>query len=141
MKGLLQALKTRIATQVTYLGGEKAVHLVPDEDAQPETTPYPCVGLKDGSTTTHHYVDAVRAVHTVDIVCYVLVNAPEGALIGQGTQKGVLDLTDDVKAALVAYDPTGYRWDTPDVEESPSQFMVRGDDLVQKKKFTMRWKA
>ena len=133
MRALLQALKTRIAEQVDYLGGDKAVHLVPDEDAIPETTPFPCVGLKDGATTTHHYVDAQRAEHTVDIVCYVLVNAPEGALIGLNGQKGVLDLTDDVKAALVAYDPEGYRWNTPDVEETPSQYMIRGDDLVQKK--------
>jgi len=139
MKVLLSVLRTRIHTELTYLGGEKAVHLLPDEDLLPESTPFPCVGLKDGDVENHYASSSNEVTLTVDIIAYVRINSPEAVIIGKGTQEGILDVVDDLKDALTGYDPTGYACYPEIPSEARSQTVATQDNLVQKKKITMRW--
>jgi hypothetical protein len=141
MKALLTALQTRTIAQLTYLGGEKAVHLLAGEDLLPETTPFPCVGFKDGTVGNEYISGASRKTFTVEIYGYVAIHDPEHILIGKGTQKGILDLIDDVKAAFERYDHTGYLWSPEGVQEFPSVPMSGRESLVQKKKIIMKWVA
>ena len=147
MKTLLEAMRTRIAEQVLYLGGEKAVHFVPDRFALPETTPFPCVGLKDGAVMQHYYLGAARqkAELNVEIICYVQIFEYGAAIIGKGTEKGILDVLYDVRTALEWWAPADYRWVNGDVSEDASQAINVMNEagetqkLIQVKGFTMKW--
>jgi len=142
MKDLLTALRMRIATQLTYLGGEKMVHVVEDEDILPNTTAFPCVGLKDGPVINSYYINARRRLLVVHIIGYVLMNAEEASVMGKGNQKGVLEIIEDLKTALVQYDPTGYVNVTDEaIDEAESENMFYSGRLVQQKRISMTWKT
>jgi hypothetical protein len=75
----------------------------------------------------------------VDIVGFVQISEPEGVIIGKGDQTGILDLMEDLRAALEHWSPTGYSFMNGTVEETPSAYMANETTLVQKKKMTMTW--
>ena len=142
MKDLLKALRIQAVDSIPKLGGEKAVHLLPDENVLPETTPFPCIGLKDGTIKNQYKVGATDAFLDVDIIGYVQVSRPEGVIIGDSQSMGILDLMDAAKSAFKEFDPEGYQWIAPagEIIEPGSQMMNAGPDrLIQKKKITMRW--
>lgn len=149
MKTLLQEIQQRLIAQVSYLGGEKAVHFLPDQFAFPETTPFPCVGLKDGPIRQHYYLGMARqkADLEVEIICCVQIHQYGTVIIGKGQSIGILDLVDDVRTALEWWAPTDYKWVQAhgDVDEEASQAVNVMNDagetlkLVQMKRFTMTW--
>lgn len=142
MKDLLTKLRTRIATELPYLGGKKRVHIVPDEDILPLETDFPCVGLKDGGVENHYYVGGNRPILTVDIVGYVLLNDLEDSVMGKGNLKGILEIIEDLKTVLVQYDPTGYVNFLDDaVVEAASENMEYSGRLVQQKRISMAWRG
>ncbi len=137
MNDLLEAIKAQIAAEVSDYGSEKAIHLVPIEDALPEATPFPCVGLKDGPIQTD-YSSGSRTTLTVDIVVYVKINTLYGFIIGKGTQKGIHQLEDATRNCLENWDPDGFLWE-PSIIRDPALPGKFGDVAIEKKKFTMRW--
>jgi hypothetical protein len=141
MKGLLTALRTQIIDQLTYLGAEKAVPIVISEDMLPMGVPFPCVALKDGGVENGYFINGNHKKLDVTFIVYAEINSPNGeAVMGKGTQKGVLDIIDDLKTALVFYDPTGYRqFSGGAIAETASRSMNFDDHFVQQKKITMRW--
>lgn len=149
MKALLEAIQARIMDQVPVLGGEKAVHIVPDRFAFPETTPFPCVGLKDGPMQQHYYLGMARqkADLEVEIICCVQIKQYSAAIVGKGLSLGILDLVDLVRPALEWWAPAGYKWvqSNGNVDESASQAVNVTNDagetqkLVQMKWFSMGW--
>lgn len=142
MKDLLTALRTQIAAELKYLHGKRAVHVLPDEDLLPTTTVFPCVGLKDGPVLNNYYINGNKRTLVVDIIGYVLLNSEEASLMGKGGQTGILDMTDDLKTALVQYDPEGYiNYIGEDVLESSSETMENDGRLIQKKRITMSWRT
>lgn len=142
MKDLFTALRTQIAAEIPYLGGKKAVHFLPDEDLLPTTTVFPCVGLKDSDIVNNYYINARRRTLSVDIIGYVLLYSEEASLVGKGNQKGILELTEDLKTALVQFDPTGYINYLEDaVLEAGSETMENDGQLIQKKRLTMFWRS
>lgn len=141
MRALLEAMKVRAIQQLPNLNGEQGVHLLIDEDMLPETTPFPCIGLKDLDVTNHYNLSASppKKILTVDIIGYVQINSPEGAIIGKNAEPGILDLMEDVVNCFAHWSPDGYRWMNGDVLETGSTYMAALDKLVQKKKVTMTW--
>jgi hypothetical protein len=142
MRALLEAMKIRIADQVLYLGGDKAVHLLVDENAIPASTSFPCVGLKDGPVINEYKVGMSPPVKhlDVDIIGFVLINDPESVIIGKGNEKGILDLMEDLRAALEHWAPTDYTFMNGTINETPSSYMTNEETLVQKKKMTITWR-
>jgi hypothetical protein len=149
MKTLLEAIQARLIEQLTVLGGDKAVHFLPDQYAFPETTPFPCVGLKDGPVRQHYYLGMARqkADLEVDIICCVQIHQYGMAIVGKGLSVGILELVDSVRTALEWWAPTGYKWvqANGDVDETASQLVNVTNEagetqkLVQMKKFSMSW--
>jgi hypothetical protein len=149
VKTLLQEIQQRLIAQIPYLGGEKAVHIVPDQFAFPETTPFPCVGLKDGPVRQHYYLGMARqkADLEVEIICCVQIHEYQTIIIGKGLSIGILDLVNDVRTALEWWAPTDYKWVQADgnVDEEASQAVnvmnASGETqrLIQMKRFSMSW--
>jgi len=149
MKTLLEAIKARLVAQVEILGGDKAVHFLPDQFYFPETTTFPCVGLKDGPVNQHYYLGMARqkADLEVEFVCCVQLHQYGTVIVGKGAAVGILDLVDSVRAALEWWAPEGYKWvqANGDVDEDASQAVNVVNDagetqkLVQMKRFSMSW--
>lgn len=140
MKTLLTSLQERIANELDYLGGVKAVHLLPDEDLLPETTSFPCVGLKDGDIDHRELTNASRQFMNVDLIAFVSIAGSDAGIIGKNDDKGILDVMADLKDAVKDYEPTGYTAQHSLYSEKASKTMnFGGNGLVQKKKVTLRW--
>lgn len=146
MKDLLIAIKLRLQNEVPILKGEQSVHIIPDENLLPETTDFPCVGLKDGEIVHTYKLGMTRQKDflSVDIFCYVALNDLATVMIGTTANPGILDLIVSARQALENWAPTGYAWmndDNGNVNETASQTLMALDDRrVQKKSFGMRWK-
>ncbi len=94
MKDILSKLKTEIPKLMSEV---KAVHVLADPDILPETTQFPCMGIKDGPTPRSEGLDeTVSLTDTIYIYIYVQILKDEASIMGDGGQKGVLELMDDL---------------------------------------------
>ena len=140
MKTLLTSLQSHIVDGMDYLGGIKAVHLLPDENLLPETTSFPCIGLKDGGIDHKEFTNAARQFMSVELFAFVSISSADEAIVGKGDDKGILDVMSDLKTAALFYEPSGYVAQHNAFSEGPSQTMnFGGTALIQKKKMTLKW--
>ena len=132
MQDIFAALKSAIPAAMKEI---KAVHVLPDADLLPESTLYPCVGLKDGDSNFSEGMDRTEDENgSVLIYVYVQILKEEASIMGEGSKKGVLRLVKDLRTAL--------NWSTlggivkhfysPDVMASETMF-VKENVFVQRK--------
>lgn len=108
MKELLTYVKARLISQLDYIRDDD-VYITPDIDLVPQSCKRPCVGITDGNIAHRELMsDVIESDMAVTVVVYVGIQKPEGALMGDTatSAKGVLDIIDDVNAALDEYMPT-----------------------------------
>jgi hypothetical protein len=98
MKSILEALKIAIRDGMPEI---KGVHIVPDPDMLPSAVRYPCVGLKDGDQTFSEGMDQTETeTGSVMIYIYQQILKEEASMMGDGSNKGVLDLMEDLRNLL-----------------------------------------
>ena len=98
MKNLLSALKTELSNNIDYLAD---IAIVSDEDMLPSGTRFPFIGLKDGSIErVEGHSATLNERLSVSIVCYVQILKPEASIMGDGNNKGILDMMSDVHGVL-----------------------------------------
>ncbi len=105
MKDLIVAVKAQLQAQIAYL---KDVPIVPDVNALYDTTPFPCVALKDGPEEPDLFGGGDGYTCTVFVIPYVEVKSIGAMIVGKSGLPGVLDIEEDVKAALIRWSPAGY---------------------------------
>lgn len=102
---LLEAIRDAINASTTfdYLNGR--VYIVPETSnitLFPESYECPCVILSDGGEEIEWLPDTNKdSTLSVAISSYMYIREPEVALIGDGDQKGVLDMSKDLQTLLV----------------------------------------
>lgn len=101
MKTLLSDIRDRLQAQITYVE-DSAIHIVVDEDRLPMTTQLPGIGIKD-SDESYDYPTARNRNQLVNrlvtMISYVVIpqaGQPELPIMGEGSRKGVLDMTQDI---------------------------------------------
>ena len=105
MKTLLADIRTRLRAQITYVE-DSAIHIVVDENRLPMTTQLPGIGIKDGDESFEYPTARSRnqlVNRLVTIISYVVIpqaGQPELPIMGEGSRKGVLDMTQDIIDAL-----------------------------------------
>lgn len=98
MKAILNKLKSIISAGMTDI---KQISVIPDADLLPAVVRYPFVGLKDGeSEFTECGGESEDEKSYIMIYVYVQILKEEASLMGDGSQKGLLDLTDDLRELL-----------------------------------------
>jgi hypothetical protein len=98
MKALLEAIKTELNTNLT---GLRDIQVVPDEVILPPGVRFPFIGLKDGPIEREEGMsETLREVLTVSVIAYVEILKNEASIIGDGDNKGVLELVSDIHEVL-----------------------------------------
>lgn len=128
MKNLL----LKIQTELRGVDGirDRDVYLSADADIIPESNRFPCIGIKDGPIARHELMGGVisRSL-TVSIHVY------NKLLAGENEVKAVLDMADDVHAALADNCLADYVRDVSPVSETPVQVLYRrGMDALMLRK-------
>ena len=98
MKTLLTSIQTLLRAELTYL---KDVFITPDLLVFPEESDYPMIGLLDNGDETIDREKGMRYERLkVSIGIYQAIAKPEASVIGDGADKGTLDIKDDVMDEL-----------------------------------------
>lgn len=97
MRALLAAVKSQVQSEIDWVSGTN-VFYADDFDLLPQHVTFPAVGIKDGGqANTLDSAGSYEAEHRVRCCVYVLNHQPETLCEDQG----VLDLADEVEAALI----------------------------------------
>jgi len=142
MKDLLNAIKSQLQNDLTYVR-DSDVFVTEDEVAIPEQVKFPAIGLKDGSvvwTITSRGPLKTQTL-SVRVIAYVSILRPEASIMGDNQQKGVLDIIDDIKAALDENTLDGTVNNAEVVSEAESELVIdeKFVPVTQKKSITFRY--
>ena len=102
MKNLLNAIKTQLQTDLTYIR-DGDIYVTEDENLIPESARFPALGIKDGPVTRIELPSEMQEVTlTVILTPFVQLDKPEAAIMGDSHtgKKGVLDITGDIHRSL-----------------------------------------
>lgn len=100
MKTLLTNCKTRLREQIAYIRSND-IYITEDIRLIRNSGNYPAIGLKDGGVTFDAAAgDQDGDTLQVTAAAYVSLQQQEAMLIGAAGQKGVLDIAEDIIAAL-----------------------------------------
>ena len=138
MKDALLKIKERLSGGIDYLAtksaDERAVYITADRTI-PRVTDYPAIALKDGSESyslsggtlapgaaADTYEGEFEKFFTVEVTAFVRLYVEEDLITGNGDNKGILDLVEDIKALLTGWLPgAAYTMPLVPVESGPSQ--------------------
>jgi hypothetical protein len=141
MKDLLNAIKTQLQTDLTYVR-DSDIYITEDLRLVPDSVSFPAVGLKDGAIfyaieTQNQEEDTLEVI----IAAYVELRKPEASIMGDVAtdKKGVLDIIADVIAALSGETLSGQADVAVPVSETPSELLADEDTAIQMKTITMRY--
>ena len=102
---LLKAIRSAILASSTLDYLEGRVYIVPETSnitLFPESYQCPCVVLSDGGEEISWFPDTNKdSTLSVSISSFAYIREPEVALIGQGDQKGVLEMSQQIQTLLV----------------------------------------
>jgi len=135
MTELIKQMIERLRAAVPDL---REVHALAHEDILPESSAFPCAGVKDGNIEGEYFGGADDREYTVRISVYVSVVDDENNILGLVHEKGILELTATVRDALTRWDADGYQW-LAMVEDRASEAMSSADRPIQRKTFVMKW--
>ena len=101
MKNLLTAIKTQLQTKLTYVRNGD-IFVTPAENYLPAHVKFPCVGIKDGAIEREivEFSGVTEERLRVLLAVFVRVLKEEDSIIGSAADKGILDMTDDIRTAL-----------------------------------------
>jgi len=148
MKETLLKIKERLDAQLPYLpmknGSERAVYIMTDR-VVPEVADFPAIGLKDGAVSYElenvSMLDGAdyQATMHIKVTVFVRLYREEDIVTGDGTERGVLDVAEDVKDALNGYNPAP-PGGIPLFIESEEESRILSDDtvLIQTKELTFK---
>lgn len=98
MKTVLSNIETKLEADLNYI---KKVAIVPHELLIPNTAGFPAIGIMDSGDVIHRFQSQVTRKMTVSIVVYQKILEDRAAsVMGGQSEKGVLEITDDIWAAL-----------------------------------------
>ncbi len=98
MKELLIAIKNDLKNNLSYL--KNRVYIIPDKYFPPAEAIPPFVGIKDGKILREYKpYHRLEKLH-VSIYAYVAIEKEEASVIGDNTQKGVLEIISDIHERL-----------------------------------------
>ena len=100
MKELITKIQTELRADVAYVR-DSDVFVTEDADVIPQAVKFPAIGIKDGPVTRTELAGGMWEVTLeVKIICWVQLAKPAAAVMGDGDNKGVLDMGDDINASL-----------------------------------------
>lgn len=100
MKGLLLAIQTQLQQDLSYIR-DSDIYITGDMDSLPSSARLPAVALKDGNISRKELAGQMMEVGlNVSLVIWVEVFKEDAALIGDTTRKGILDIAEELHAAL-----------------------------------------
>lgn len=97
MKALLNAVKSRLDSQLTYLS---KVIIVTDENEVLEDAAHPFIALADRGLRREYLKWSRKEYLTVRVIAYQEILREEATLMGSGAKKGVIDILADAETAL-----------------------------------------
>jgi hypothetical protein len=108
MKTLLTSIQAHLIAELTYLQG---VFIVPDFFIYPQGAGFPMVALLDGGDSNSDKEKGARLeLLRVSIGIYQAVaSGDDASVVGDGTDKGVLEIKDDIMGELRDKVFTGYQ--------------------------------
>lgn len=161
MKDALLKIKERLSLKLDYLAtksiDEKAVYIVTDRTALPVISGFPAIALKDGEEiydlsggtlnptgVADEYEGEFDKSMTVEVTAFVRICREEDIITGDVNEKGILELVDDIKAALTGWlPPSTYNAPLVPVRSSASQVAIEEDGekqtYIQMKTITFRF--
>ncbi|MDO9069324.1 MAG: hypothetical protein Q7W05_12805 [Deltaproteobacteria bacterium] len=100
MKDLLAAIKAALQEGLPAIKN-RDIYITEDIRLIRSTGGYPAIGIKDGNTNiTTLASDQEELEMTVTLAAYVQLFKPEAGIMGDNSQKGVLEVAKDIKALL-----------------------------------------
>lgn len=100
MKTLLSAIKAQLQTSITYVR-DADVFVTENENIIPNGVSFPAIAIKDGPVLITELAGGLMdQTLRVRIIPMVQLYKPEAAVMGDAGRKGVLDMADDIMAAL-----------------------------------------
>lgn len=100
MKTLITNIKTKIQADIDYVR-DSDVFVTEDADAIPQAVKFPAIGIKDGPVTRTELAGGMWEVTLeVKVIAWVQLSKPAAAVMGDGGNKGVLDMAADINASL-----------------------------------------
>jgi len=126
MNGLITAIQTKLR-EISGIR-EPDVFLSPDPDVIPQSSGFPCIGIKDGKVLRSDLSGGVTELTmNADVIIYEKVAREEASI------RKVLSLTGQVHDALDEYLLDGYVKDVVPGNEDPIRLMYREKALVLRK--------
>jgi hypothetical protein len=142
MRELLADIRSLLREGLPYIrSGDIFISI--DTEFFPNDVKFPCIGIKDGTIEREAAISGMlRRVMFVDISLFVnLPKKVDAALVGDSTNKGILDMEEDVHALL---DDHGFgRFDIVFCERSePTQVLFVSDsDIKMQKTLTYKFEG
>ncbi len=135
MKKLLAKAQAVIREKLSYMRGVD-VFITPHENFIPRGTKFPAMGIKDGDIKSDTLAGGEQSdkMLAVKYIPYVKMYSGEKSIMGDGSSKGILDVTQDLHDALDDnfLDIPGMQ-DVSSGDEKPSEsFGTPGDGLQRK---------
>jgi hypothetical protein len=101
MKLLLNAVKTHLQNNLSYIR-ESDIYISPHTDYIPDAVKLPCIGIKDGDVERDELFSGCLAERMLVKICVFirLERSREASIIGDDSNKGLLDIEADIHALL-----------------------------------------
>ena len=141
MKNLLNAIKTQLQTDLTYVR-DSDIYITEDERLVPSSIRFPAVAIKDGAV---NYSVATQSQDTdelfVKIIAYVQLQKPEASIMGDTStsKKGVLEIISNIITSLKNNRLSGQADSAFPTSETESSLLADEETAIQMKTVTMRY--
>lgn len=139
MKNALLKIKEQLDSSISYLATksavEKAIYITTGRNV-PNITDFPAIALKDGAIAYNLAGVPItagadlEAVMRVRVTAFINLYREEDIITGNDNEKGIIDLADDIKAALNGYNPDEVNG-SPFIIETEAESQVMVDDEGQ----------
>lgn len=139
MKELLVAIKAALQGGLPAIKN-RDTYITEDIRLIRSTGGYPAIGIKDGNTNiTTLASDQEELEMTVTLAAYVQLFKPEAGIMGDNSQKGVLEVAKDIKVLLRHHYLGGLVESAQPVSIGASEFLTDGNLAIMMATVIMRY--
>lgn len=139
MKALLAAIKPALQEGLPAIKN-RDIYITEDIRLIRSTGGYPAIGIKDGFTNfTTLASDQEELEMTVTLAAYVQLFKPEAGIMGDNSQKGVLEVAKDIKDLLKNNDLGGLVESALPVSIGASELLTDGNLVIMMAPVTMKY--
>lgn len=139
MKAEIDAIKAVLQAGLSFVK-KRDIYVTEDVHLIRATGGYPAIGIKDGTTTFDIEAgDQEEVVQTVTLAAYVQLFKPEAGIMGDGIQKGVLDLAMDIVGLLRNNDLGGLAVSALPVSIGASELLTDGSLVIMMAPVVMQY--